>query len=284
LRGPFGASAPEDIAMDPITVAAAARLRLHARRLAFSLLALLVATAIAHADGPKVDARPKLGPNATPIQQSYQYLRTHDAPDYWRLSPYYVPQMSNSACSLATIATVINALRGLPALADQELVSQASLLAAVAIPDWDRKTAEHGEGVTWEELKTYLALSLKAFGLEADIETFRPADASEASLARLRQVLADNERSDVDIALVYYNQGVVTGDYDGPHVSPLGAYDTQGRRVLIMDVDRQWYGPYWTSDQTLLDAMVRPVPPKYGILAGETGGVVRVTIRRGRLN
>jgi hypothetical protein len=54
--------------------------------------------------------------------------------------------------------------------------------------------------------------------------------------------------------------------------------------VLIMDVDRQWYGPYWTSDETLLDAMLRPVPPEHGILAGETGGVVRVTIRRGRLN
>jgi Phytochelatin synthase len=270
--------------MYPITMAAAARLRLQARRLATSLLALVVATAIAHADGLKVDAKPKLGPNATPIQQSYQYLRTHDAPDYWRLSPYYVPQISNSACSLATIATLINALRGLPALANEELVSQASLLAAVAIPDWDRKTAEHGEGVTWGEFKTYLALSLKAFGLEADIETFRPADASEASLVQLRQVLADNERSDTDIALVYYNQGVVTGDYDGPHISPLGAYDAEGRRVLIMDVDRQWYGPYWTSDETLLDAMLRPAPPEHGILAGETGGVVRVTIRRGRLN
>jgi hypothetical protein len=31
--------------------------------------------------------------------------------------------------------------------------------------------------------------------------------------------------------------------------------------VLIMDVDRQWYGLYWTSDETLLDAMLRPVPP-----------------------
>src|ERR1700674_481049 len=206
LRGPFCAfvrqlRARGNIAMYPITMAAAARLRLQARRLATSLLALLVATAIAHADGLKVDAKPKLGPNATPIQQSYQYLRTHDAPDYWRLSPYYVPQISNSACSLATIATLINALRGLPALANEDLVSQASLLAAVAIPDWARKTAEHGEGVTWGEFKTYLALSLKAFGLEADIETFRPPDASEASLVQLRQVLADNERAHSDIAL-----------------------------------------------------------------------------------
>lgn len=255
------------------------------RGLILSLVLLVVAAAPAFADSLATDAsKPKLGPNATPIQQSHEYMRTHDAPDYWRLSSYYIPQMSNSACSLATVATLVNALRGLPALARESLVTQASLLDAVAIPDWARKTAEHGEGVTWEDFKTYLSTSLKAFGLEADIETFKPADASPATLAQLRALLADNERSDTDIALVYYNQGVVTGDYDGPHISPIGAYDVDARRVLIMDVDRQWYGPYWTSDETLLAAMLRPAPREHAILSGETGGVVRVTVKRGRLN
>ena len=116
------------------------------------------------------------------------------------------------------------------------------------------------------------------------ISTCNPGFIVSGSISLSKGPLPDNERSDTDIALVYYNQGVVTGDYDGPHISPLGAYDAEGRRVLIMDVDRQWYGPYWTSDETLLDAMLRPAPPEHGILAGETGGVVRVTIRRGRLN
>jgi hypothetical protein len=255
------------------------------RSLALSLVVLAGAAAPAFAGSLDTNAaKPKLGPFATPIQQAHDYFRTHDAPDYWALSPYYMSQMSNSACSLAAIATLVNALRGLPALAHESLVSQTSLLDGVAIPDWTRKTAEHGEGVTWEELKAYLALSLTAFGLEADIETFRPMDASPAALAQLRALLADNERSDTDIALVYYNQGVVTGDYDGPHISPIGAYDVEARRVLIMDVDRQWYGPYWTSDETLLAAMLRPTPREHGILAGEIGGIVRVTIKRGRLN
>ena len=60
--------------------------------------------------------------------------------------------------------------------------------------------------------------------------------------------------------LIYYNQGVVTGDWDGPHISPIAAYDAERRRVLILDVDRQWYGPYWTSDEKLLEAMLRPAP------------------------
>ena len=259
-----------------------------ARTLSGRVLSLLLFAAVAvpaFGQGFNADAsKPKLGRFATPVERSHDYFRNHEAPDYWALSPYYLSQMTNSACSLATVATAINALRGLPAFASESLVTQASLLEKVGIPDWARKTAEHGEGVTWADFNTYLAISLKAFGLETDIETFKPADATPGTLAQLRHLLADNERSDTDIALVYYNQGVVTGDYDGPHVSPIGAYDAEGHRVLIMDVDRQWYGPYWTSEEKLLEAMLRPTPPNFGILAGETGGIVRVTIRKGRVN
>jgi len=52
--------------------------------------------------------------------------------------------------------------------------------------------------------------------------------------------------------------------------------------VLIMDVDRQWYIPYWSSDAMLLAAMRRAAPARWGRLAGETGGLVRVTLSRPR--
>jgi hypothetical protein len=55
----------------------------------------------------------KFGPDAVPLPQAVDYLRQHEAPDYWALSVYYVPQATSSACSVASIAMVINALRGL---------------------------------------------------------------------------------------------------------------------------------------------------------------------------
>jgi hypothetical protein len=206
-------------------------------------------------------------------------LRTHEAPDYWALSPFYVPQLTNSACSLATVVTLVNALRGLPPLARDDLVTQAALLEAVRSEAWAAATDQNGSGVGFEEFKTYLELSLKVFDIDADIEVFKPSDSSPATLAVLRQMLADNEQSSNDIALVYFNQGVVTGDWDGPHTSPIGAYDGDTRRVLIMDVDRLFYIPYWTSEERLLEAMLRPAPEKEGKLAGETGGILRVTLR-----
>jgi hypothetical protein len=222
------------------------------------------------------ERKPKLGSAAVSLQQSHDYLQSHPAPDYWALSPYYLPQATGSACSLATIAMLVNALRGLSRDAAQPLVTQSALLKTVSSRAWAEATAERGSGVRWEEFERYLGLSLKAFRLSAELEIWRPQPGSGVNLAQVKRLLIENEASDRDIVLVYFNQGVLTGDWDGPHISPVGAYDADRGSVLIMDVDREWYIPYWSSDQALLEAMLRPAPIERGRLAGETGGLVRV--------
>ena len=95
------------------------------------------------------------------------------------LSAHYVGQLTNSACSLAAIAMVINALRGMPASADERSRRQArDLRDRVANSEWTRRTNENGGGVTWRAFAEYLTLSLAAYGLKARIETFKPSDAS----------------------------------------------------------------------------------------------------------
>lgn len=69
-------------------------------------------------------------------------------------------------------------------------------------------------------------------------------------------MLAANEASGSDLLLAYFNQGVLTGDWDGPHISPIGAYNQNTGQVLIMDVDRDWYVPYWSSDEKLQEALL----------------------------
>ena len=104
--------------------------------------------------------------------------------------------------------------------------------------------------------------------------------AAEQELTELRNILSQNEQSGRDVVLVYFNQGVLTGDWDGPHVSPIGAFDSDTHRVLVLDVDRADYVPYWSSDTKLLQAMVKPTPAEgFGPLAGETGGIVWVRPR-----
>jgi hypothetical protein len=242
------------------------------RLVAAFLLATLTAVPAAAFEG-----KPKLGPDAVPITEAAEYLRGSPAPDYWKLSPFYLSQETSSACSVASVAMAVNFVRGLPPGAEDPLVTQAGLLEAVNDQDWAAKGAEEGAGVRFEELVRAVRAGLAAYGLKgATVETFEPADAGPATLARLRAILAANEASDRDVVLAYFNQGVLTGDWDGPHISPIGAFDAGSGRVLIMDVDREWYVPYWSADAKLLEAMLKPTSAEHGVLEGETGGLVRI--------
>ena len=243
------------------------------RRLLAPLLVLVLA--VAAGATAAFEGKPKLGPDAVPITQRTGYLRAAPAPDYWKLSAFYVPQFTSSACSVASVTMAVNFARGLPAQAETPLVTQTALLEAVGDPGWTDKGVEGGDGVTFAEFIAALGESLQRYGIEDyAIEVLRPADASASSLAEVRRALAANEGSGRDLILIYFNQGVLTGDWDGPHISPIGAYDQGAHQVLIMDVDREWYVPYWSPDEKLLEAMLRPAPAKHGPLAGETGGLV----------
>lgn len=221
------------------------------------------------------EGKPKFGPDAIPVTTATDYLRSSPAPDYWKLAPFYDGQDTSSACSVAAVAMAVNFLRGLPPGAEDPLVTQDGLLETVSDRAWAEKAAEEGVGVRFDELVSDVRASLKAYGLDGgEIEVFRPKDASADTLARLRAILSANEASDRDVVLAYFNQGVLTGDWDGPHVSPLGAFDAASGRVLVMDVDREWYVPYWSPDAKLLEAMLKPAPAEHGPLAGETGGLI----------
>jgi hypothetical protein len=235
--------------------------------------ASLVWTATAHA----FDDKPKFGPDAIPIQRATDYLRSHPAPDYWAISPFYIGQETDSDCSVASIAILLNALRGVPPRADVDLVTPRALLAAAGDRRWKVETALNGTGVTFAEFKADAARSLRKFGLDNyQLDVFAPGEGTEANLAQLKNLLTANELSAKDIALIYFDQGVLTGDWDGPHISPIGAYDADRAQVLVMDVDRRYYVPYWSPVAKLLDSMVRPAPAKFGRLAGETGGMILV--------
>jgi Phytochelatin synthase len=239
------------------------------RRCWLLLLVLAVSPAFAD-DAPK----PKLGPNAIPITADRDYLKTAPAEDYWTLSAFYVPQRTSSDCSAAAAVMAVNALRGLPQRADTAIVTEDKLLKDVADKKWSGEVVEDGPGVTFGEFATYLGESLKVESVAASpVAATHLKVADDAALAGLRAALTANESSGArDVMLVYFNQGAVTGDWDGPHISPIGAYDARGDRVLIMDVDRDWYVPYWTPTKVLLDALVKPAPADQGVLAGETGG------------
>jgi len=214
---------------------------------------------------------------AIPIFEATEYLRKAKAPDYWLLSAFYIPQTTSSDCSVASVTMVINALLGFPQNADNMIFSEKSLLAKVNNSQWIRASKDQGPGVKFNDLENYLRQTLDKTGLaNAKLKAVHPVLIDDNSLQKLRKALIENEASAANIMIIYFNQGVLIGNWDGPHVSVVGAFDAKNDRVLIMDVDRNSYLPYWTTTPKLLAALAKPEPADQGILAGEVGGYVMV--------
>ena len=160
------------------------------------------------------NAKPKLGPDAVPITTDHAYLQSAPAVDCWAFSPFDKPQFTSSACSIASVTMAFNGLRGLPAKAAQKVPTQQAVLKKVGNKAWQSMSAEGGDGVTYKQLPRYTVQTMAAYGLDATVSSFHPQRADAAALATTREILARNEASADNVALIYFNQGAcspVTG-------------------------------------------------------------------------
>jgi len=243
------------------------------------LLALCCAIASAAPADPKYG--PAGAPIAVPLSQDHDYLRApgHPAPDFWRLNSFYVPQMNEYSCSAAAVSMVLNALlntspgRG----AQDRNITQTDLIAKVA-GDWQALLSPGGlrgrHGLTLPQLEAFLRAGLANYSRAKFAVQKHEATASGAEgLQAWRAALTQNEKDPDDLIIVHFVQDDLTSDKGGPfaHISPVGAYDEARRRVLVFDVDRDWYEPYWVPDAALLNAMAHETA------AFGRGGYIRVS-------
>jgi hypothetical protein len=233
---------------------------------------LLTASAATAADTSEdVKRQPKYGSQAVRLFKSHEYFRTHDAPDFWALMPYYIHQFNERACSVASATMVVNALRAQVELAtNDELVTQGMLLKRVAHPEWQQAVQGEGDGVTIEALGDYLEEAAARYcPARYEVEAVRVNPNDPNLRERVRNMLIQNEKSDDDFVIVIFWQAAFTDDPEGEtgHVAPLAAYDAENDRALVFDPDRDWYEPYWVPLDTLVAGMAK-LDPESGIPRG----------------
>jgi hypothetical protein len=203
-------------------------------------------------------AKPKYGPQATVLSHSNEYFRESKAPDFWALMPYYTMQINGKACSVASVSMIVNAARkGMSLTSEDKLVNQEDLLKKVNDKSWSDAVdmSKPGGGVALNDLKKKVEESLTAYGLkDSNVEVIHMDD-SASSRDRLHKHLIENEKSANDFILANFIQGSFTGDSPIGHISPVGAYDAKRKRVLIIDIDHEWYEPYWVSEETFAEGM-----------------------------
>ncbi len=237
---------------------------------AFLLLALLPMAALAEPPKEIPVEAPKYaavnGAVAVPLSQDNAYLRNpaNPAADYWGLASFYIPQRNNASCSSASAAMALNALlnAGRRRGDAEENITEAALVEKVAGVKWKELASEPGfegrHGLTVAQLAAGSREALAAYGGAGfTVTEVQVGTASAAALESFRRALSGGERNPNDVTLLHFSQSALTGAPGGtyPHISPVGAYDEKNRRVLIFDVDRQWYEPYWAADTLVFRAM-----------------------------
>jgi hypothetical protein len=202
--------------------------------------------------------RAKYAPWVSLLRDDSHYLRTAPAPAYWALTPYYVGQFTESACSLATAVMVANAARrGLAREAGSRLVTQESLLEAVDSRLWRASVdSDTGRGVSLHQMADLLAAGLRAVGAPpADIAAVPLSPSAPDASRRLCDALRAGEERPGTFTIANFHMAAVIGDGDYGHFSPIGAYDATRDRVLVLDVYRVELEPYWVPLQRLVAGM-----------------------------
>lgn len=231
----------------------------------------LTAPAFAAADAYPPKYGPAGAPYATPLWQSHEYFQSaaNPAPDFWHLVNHYTGQVNKLSCSTASVAMVLNAIAGAKGnlRADDANVQQTELLDHVKAADWKKRVTENEgklrKGLTLGELEEVAADALKTYGIKGWVTSRRNFEnAGPRDLEALRATLKANEASSDDFIILHFLQDKLTNDPGGPypHISPVGAYDANTDCVLIFDVDRMYYGPYWVSVERLLSALAAKTP------------------------
>jgi hypothetical protein len=204
--------------------------------------------------------KPKYSVSTIRLQDSPDFIRSAPAPDYWMLSPYYVPQLTRGTCSIAATAMVLNALRAQqPLRADQELIHEKGILAKFNAMKIGRDKGIRG--VSLDGLERILREGVKKYDIQGvEFEKYR----AEGPIGEIRKhalaMLEANEKTTEDVVVPLFYQADFTGDPEGTvgHFAPIAAYDKNRQRILILDPDRDWYEPYWVTIDQFVRGIANP--------------------------
>jgi hypothetical protein len=165
------------------------------------------------------------------------------------LQGQHVRQYHEASCSVASVATMINAIRAGNG-AGGEPVTQLALLDRVRCGHWKERMRPEGHngrrGLPLGLLGEIVAASLAAYGIRPKAMDVVPAlsEGAAAIKRRLRNRLRRFEDRGDCLLLVHFNQGALVPALSIPHISPVGGYDSATDRVTLLDVDPDQPAPY----------------------------------------
>jgi hypothetical protein len=210
--------------------------------------ALLATSCAFFALSPSVQAKPKYASDTVRAIDSNNYLKENTAPDFWNLIFHYVPQGENM-CQTASMAVVFNALRNSEALDSETMnITQKEIVKKINDAAWVKAMKDH-KCYSMDKFADVLRKGLAIYFKDKySVRVVHVDSTDEKSVEKFMKDFVKNEESAKDLIIANFDQAIFTGEVEAAgHISPIAAYDAKMKKFLILDVDRDWYTPYWVT-------------------------------------
>ncbi|MFN0064613.1 MAG: phytochelatin synthase family protein [Chlamydiales bacterium] len=184
----------------------------------------------------------------SPNQGIEQFKNSEFKSSYWQLMRYYEMQKNNTFCGVASAVMILNSLDiprptapqfGYPFFTQEDFFTYA---VERLVPEENVKK----RGMTLDQLE----LALKCY--DVTVTKYR-ADFADSNLfrAHLRETLS---KQDEFLVINFYRPSI--GQEGFGHFSPVAAFDQESDSVLVIDVFRYKYPPFWVKVDDLHASML----------------------------
>ena len=200
---------------------------------------------------------------------------------------YHVKQFNEASCSVATVATVLNAVMASRGL-DPGPVTQTDILETVRTGHWKERMSENGHngrrGLPLERLGKVVKSSFDTYGIRYDaveiVQARKRKGPAAAVQKMLRQRLHDFETRGTCLVIAHFDQGALVRTLNIPHISPVGGFDPHTGEVTVLDVDPEQETPYTVAFDTFYRALASDYHHAFKPFGYGSGGYVCVRLDR----
>ena len=195
------------------------------------------------------------------------------------LFKHHVKQFHEASCSVASIVTVVNAIRDLQN-DRSDPITQMDILEKVRTGYWKERMSAKGHnsrrGLPLLLLGEILKSSLDAYSIAYQtVETVQgtkdPGQAKKKS-EDLRSRLTDFEIRGNCLIIAHFDQGAFVRTLNIPHISPVGGFELNSGSVTILDVDPEQEKPYNVPYGTFCKGIFNSYNPVLRSFGYRTGG------------
>jgi len=198
---------------------------------------------------------------------------------------HHVKQFHGASCSVASVVSVVNALRELQS-PQPIVISQMDILEKVNTANWKERMLQADykgrRGLPLAVLGDVVKSSLDTYGINyKTVETVAALKSPRQSKRIrdvLRQRLLDFEEQGNCLIIAHFDQGVYVPALNIPHISPVGAYDRKSGEVVILDVDPEVKSPYRIGSDTFYKGLCSNCHRVFRSSAFSRGGYVFVKL------